>query len=122
MAVKQFSIILAVTFVSWAVSEIVPLPVPHNVVGFMLLFFALLSGIIKEQQVDKVCDFILRYMALFFVVPIAGVIEYGDLLKDQFTEIFVPLGVSILLGFFAAGKVTQFIIHRGNRKETGHGI
>jgi holin-like protein len=113
---KQFSIILAVTFLSYELSSVFHIPIPYNVIGFIILFFALCSGIIKEHHIDRVCDFIIKYMALFFVVPIVGVIEYVDLFKTQFVEILLPLIVSILLGLFVAGKVTDFLVERGKQR------
>lgn len=115
MAVKQLSIIIAVIFLSYGLSEIFHLPIPYNVIGFILLFLALVSGVIKEQHIDTTSDFIIRYMALFFVVPIVGIMEHAELFKSQFVQIFLPLVISILLGVFAAAKVTELIIERGRK-------
>lgn len=115
MALQQLSIIIAVTFLSYGLSKIFNLPVPYNVIGFIMLFLALWSGFIKEHHIDRASDFIIQHMALFFVVPVAGVMEHIELLKTQWVQIFVPLCASILLGLLVAGKVTEFFMEHGRK-------
>jgi holin-like protein len=115
--IKQFLIILAALFTGYILSLFLHLPIPANVIGFLLLFFALCTGLIKLKHVDKVSDFIIEYLAVFFVVPGVGIMLYFDLIYTQFVKIIMPLGLSIILGYFAAGKVTELTINFMSRKK-----
>ncbi len=115
MIIKQFIIILGALFLGYEITKLTHIPVPANVLGLVLLFLALLSGLIKLKDVKETADFILKYLALFFVVPTVGIMVYFDLLSSEAVKIFVPIILSILLGFFAAGHVTQFFINKSGK-------
>ena len=112
LIIKQLIIILGALFIGYEITELTHIPVPANVLGLVLLFIALLSGLIKLKDVKETADFILKYLALFFVVPTVGIMVYFDLLSSEAVKIFVPIILSILLGLFAAGRVTQFFINK----------
>lgn len=120
MIVKQLFIILAALCLGMVFKNITNIPIPSNVLGFALLFLTLCFGLVKVHHVDKVSGFIIQYLALFFVVPLVGVMVYFDFILDQFIKIFVPLFVSIILGYFVSGKVTEILINikEGKKKLT----
>lgn len=120
MILKQLFLILSALFLGYALSMALHLPIPANVLGFVILFAALCLGIIKLHHVDRVSDFIINYLAVFFVTPSVGMMQYLDLIGAQFFSIVIPLLASILIGFFVAAKVTDLFIHfsdRSNRKK-----
>jgi Putative effector of murein hydrolase LrgA len=121
MVVKQFFIVLSALFLGYALSSILNIPIPANVLGFLILLTALCLGIIKVQHVDKICDFIINYLALFFVVPTVGVMVYFGLIGKQFLHILLPLSASILMGFFTAAKVTELFIRLEEKKRLSSG-
>ena len=122
MILKQLFIILSALFLGYALSTAFHLPIPANVLGFALLFAALCIGFVKLHHVDRVSDFTIKYLAVFFVVPAVGIMQYLDLIGAQFFKIAVPLMLSILIGFFTAAKVTELFIRMGERKAAGKGI
>lgn len=116
MILKQLFVILSALFLGYVLSLAFHLPIPANVLGFAILFVALCLGIVKIHHVDKVSDFIIKYLAVFFVVPTVGVMKYFDLIGKQFYHIVLPLFVSIIIGFFIAAKVTELFINFGEKK------
>lgn len=110
MLVKQFFIILTALFMGYILSTTLHLPIPSNVLGLILLFLALCLGIVKLKHVDQISDFIITYLSVFFVVPTVGIMVHMDLIGHQFVKILVPLLLSIIIGFFVAGKVTELCI------------
>lgn len=117
MVIKQFFIILSALFMGYVLSTALNLPIPSNVLGFLILFISLCIGVIKVKHVDKVSDFIIKYLSLFFVVPTVGIMVHFELISSQFVKILVPLMVSIILGYFVAAKVTEVCINFGQRKK-----
>jgi len=110
--IKQFLIILGALFLGYTATSLTGIPVPSNVMGLAILFLALLAGIVKLKDVQATAEFILKYLALFFVVPTVGIMIYFDLLAAEALKIFIPLILSILAGLFTAGKVTDILIKR----------
>ena len=117
MIIRQFFIILAALFIGYSISVIFHPPIPSNVMGLVILFAALCIGVIKEKQVDKVSDFIIKYLAVFFVAPTVGIMQYFKLIGSQFLYIIFPMILSIIMGLFIAAKVTEIIIRIGEKKE-----
>lgn len=122
MMLKQLFLILSALFLGYALSLTVSLPIPANVIGFVILFTALCFGIVKLKHVDKVSDFIIKYLAVFFVTPSVGIMQYFDLIGEQFIHILVPLLASILIGFFTAAKVTELFIRLSERNRLKKGL
>lgn len=116
MIIKQCFIILSMYFLGTVVVEVLGLPIPGNVLGFALLFAALCGKAVKLHQVEKVSNQIVNNLALFFVVPIVGIMVHTNLIKAHFLNIFLPLIASILVGLFTAAKVTELMIGREERK------
>jgi holin-like protein len=54
---KQFSIILSIYFLGELLQKAFSLPVPGNVIGMLILFFGLYTGVIKLEMIDKIADF-----------------------------------------------------------------
>jgi holin-like protein len=121
MILKQFFIILVALFLGHSIVVVVNIPIPSNVVGLLILFIAMCVGIVKEKHVDKVSDFIIKYLAVFFVAPTVGIMQYFKLIGDKFFYIIVPLILSIIIGLFAAGATTQIIIRIMDKKRLSVG-
>ena len=58
------------------------LPVPGNVLGIVLLFLLLASGIVKEQHISGAAEFLLRHLVFFFVPIAVGLMEWGGVFYD----------------------------------------
>ena len=116
MVLKQLCIILSAMFLGYILSMALHLPIPANVLGFVILFAALCLGIVKLHHVDRVSNFIIKYLAVFFVVPTVGIMKYFDLIGEQFFHIVFPLFLSIIIGFFTAAKVTELFINISEKK------
>lgn len=114
--VKQFALILFILYLGYVIEYLFNIPVPANVIAMMLLFLALLTGAIKLKDIEEASNFIIRYLAVFYVVPSVGIMLYLDLLKKEFITIIIPVFISIILGFFVAGKVTELFM----KKEVRH--
>lgn len=117
MVVKQFFIILLAFFLGYALSSGLNLPIPSNVLGFIILLTALCFKIVKLKHIENICDFIIKYLSVFFVVPTVGIMVHFELIGQQLIKILVPLMFSIFLGYFAAAKVTEIIINHSRKKK-----
>ncbi len=105
--IKQVSILFGALFLGYLITYSSGIQLPANVLGMVILVLCLVFKVVSIKDVDKVSDFIVEYLAVFFVVPTVGIMLYFDLLTSQAVKILVPLIISILLGYFVAGKTTE---------------
>ena len=64
---KQFLIILAVSFIGEAFHHIIPLPVPASIYGLVLMFILLCTGILKLDDVKDTAEFLILIMPVMFM-------------------------------------------------------
>lgn len=119
MIIKQFFILMSALFLGYLVSDGLGLPIPANVTALLLLFAALCFKLVKVSDIEKASNFIIEYLAFFFVPAAVGIMTCFSVFSANFLKIMVPLFVAILAGFFVAGHVTQLLIRvtRGHRHE-----
>ena len=115
--VRQFLIILLVTFLGEACRYLLPLPVPASIYGLLLLLAALLAGIIKHEQVKEVSRFLIEVMPLMFIPASVGLLESWGALQGILAEVLAITAVSTVLVMGVSGVVTQRIIRRRGGKE-----
>ena len=90
--------------------------VPASVYGLLLLLLALCFGIVRLEQVRETGLFLTGIFPLLFVPAAAGVME----LWAELGALLLPAVISIVpvtvLVFAAAGRTTQALIHRKEKK------
>ena len=79
--VQQFSIILLISVIGEILKTFLPLPVPASVYGLVIMLLALLTGILKLDQVKGAADFLVEIMPVMFVPAGAGLITAWSSLK-----------------------------------------
>ena len=72
---RQFAIILFVSFLGEILHILIPLPVPASVYGLLLMFTALCTGILKQEQVREAADFLIEIMPVMFIPAAAGLLD-----------------------------------------------
>ncbi len=108
------AIILGFLFTGQAISKLSHLPVPGSVLGMIMLTLALMSGIVKLEQVEEVGTFLIKNMSVMFIPPGVGVILYWSLVKKQFLPISVALVVSFALTIVLTAKVVELVRGKSN--------
>ncbi|ONI38253.1 hypothetical protein AN639_04430 [Candidatus Epulonipiscium fishelsonii] len=106
----QFSLIFAVYIAGECIASILPFTFPASIISLILMYGLLSTKLIKVHQLNEAVNFVLINMGIIFLPPIAGVINYSDLIKSSFVSFIVISIVSSLLAFFATGWTAQLII------------
>ena len=116
--IKQFCIILAITFVGEVCHHLIPLPIPASIYGLLILFVGLLSGMIKLDAVKETGKFLIEIMPVMFIPAAAGLLESYGVIKPICVQLIVITLVTTIIVMVVTGRVTQFIIRReGKTKE-----
>lgn len=110
--VKQFLIILIVSFVGEVLNKFIPLPIPASIYGLILMFICLQFKIIKLNQVDKAGRFLIEIMPVMFVPTSVGLMASWGILKPVFVPFMAITIISSIAIFAISGRVTQAILHR----------
>ena len=115
---RKLLIILIFSFIGEVLHSLIPIQVPASIYGLVLLFIALLTGIIQLPQVKEAAKYLIEIMPLMFIPAGVGLLEsWGDL-KSILIPVLILLVASTILVMGVSGKVTQGIIQRSKRKES----
>lgn len=78
---KQFLIILAISFVGEILKYLLPLPVPASIYGMVILFIGLLTGLIPLNSVRSAGKFMIEIMPVMFILREWGSCHPGAILS-----------------------------------------
>ena len=114
---RQFMIILLVSFWGELLKYVIPLPVPASIYGLVILFILLETGILKLDAVKETSVFLIEIMTLMFIPAGVGLMEsWGDL-NSMLLEVVVIILVSTVLVMGVSGKVTELVLKRSANKK-----
>ena len=105
--IRQFLIILFISFLGEALKYLLPLPIPASIYGLVLLFLALQFQIIQLSAVKDAANFLIDIMPLMFIPAGVGILESWDALQPVLFPVIVIILVSTVLVMAVSGKVTQ---------------
>lgn len=83
------------------------LPIPGSVIGMGILLILLMTGIIKLEWISKGASLLLKYMPLFFLPVIAGVMQFYDLFTGNGIWLILIAVVSTWLVLMISALVSQ---------------
>ncbi|MEI5907988.1 CidA/LrgA family protein [Bacillus spongiae] len=85
-------------------------PIPGNVLGMMLLFLLLLSGVIKVEWIENGASLLLKHLAFFFVPVAVGMMTLGGIFKENGVFIIITLVTSTAIGIVLTGVISQLVV------------
>ncbi len=110
---KQFFIIILISFMGELLKELLPFPVPASIYGMLIMFISLCTGVIKTEQVDKASGFLIEVMPVMFIPVAAGLLDSWGTLKPVLVPVAVITVVSTIVVMLVSGHVTQFVTRHG---------
>ena len=116
--IKQVLIVLGFCCTGQILEYLIPLPIPAAIYGFVLLFVALCTGILKQEHIAETADFLISVMGILFVAPAVNILAYYDIIAPQLAKVCLVVVLSTAVVFGVSGWVTQWYVRR---KEKGHG-
>lgn len=113
---KQFGVILAITFLGEILRYVIPLPIPASIYGLVLMLLALKSGVVKLDQVKETGDFLIEIMPMMFIPAAVGLLVSWDSLKEIWLPVVVITLLTTIIVIAVSGLVTQWIGRFGKTK------
>ena len=114
---RQFTIILVISFLGEGIKMLIPLPIPSSVWGLVLMLAALQFGIMKVEQVKEASSFLIEIMPVMFIPAGVGLITAWPVLKPVFVPVMIITALSTVIVMAVTGIVTQKMIKMGRNGE-----
>ena len=115
---RQFMIILLLSFLGEVLKMFIPLPIPASVYGLVLMLLCLVSGILKTSQVKEAAFFLIEIMPVMFIPAAAGLIDSWKVLQPLLLPILIITVVITIFVMVVTGKIAQMIAQkRGIKNE-----
>ena len=115
---RQFMIILLLSFLGEVLKMFIPLPIPASVYGLVLMLVCLMTGVLKTSQVKDAAFFLIEIMPVMFIPAAAGLIDSWKVLQPLLLPILVITVVITIFVMVVTGKISQMIAQkRGIKNE-----
>lgn len=87
--------------------QITGIMIPGNVVGMILLFLFLMTGIIRLDWVEQASKLLLNHLAFLFIPITVGLMAWGNLFRSDGLQMMVILAISTVAALIATGLMAQ---------------
>ena len=115
---RQFMIILLLSFLGEVLKMFIPLPIPASVYGLVLMLVCLMTGVLKTSQVKDAAFFLIEIMPVMFIPAAAGLIDSWKVLQPLLLPILVITVVITIFVMVVTVKIAQMIAQkRGIKNE-----
>ncbi|MBQ0079492.1 MAG: CidA/LrgA family protein [Eubacterium sp.] len=113
--IKQFTIIILISFVGEVLNYLIPLPIPASVYGMVIMLALLCSGILKVETVRETAMYLILIMPIMFIPAAAGLINSWDMIQPRLIQYAVVTIVSLVIVMLLSGWATQLVIKKGGK-------
>ena len=115
--IKQFGIILAISFIGEIMNYLIPLPVPASIYGLVLMLLCLHFGIVHIDSVKDSGKFLIEIMPLMFSPAAVGLIESWKTIGSKIGTYLIITVLSTIFVMIVAGHTTQAFIRFSKSKD-----
>ncbi len=109
-----FSIIYAIYLVGETIQRFFHIPIPGNVIGFLIMFFLLRYGILKEKYIEDASRILISYLVLFFIPYLVKIVTYKEVISKNFLGIILSIFGSYIVLLFASSSLFQYLAKKGH--------
>lgn len=113
----QVIVISVILLISKIIESFMPIPMPASVIGLVLLFICLCTGVVKLGQVERVGTALTDNIGLLFVPAGISVVKSLGLISEHPFLIIGLIFISTLLLLLCTGFFSQMIVMTTERKE-----
>lgn len=114
---RQFTIIIAVTFLAEVLAWLIPAPIPASIYGLVIMFLAFYFKIVKVAWVRETATFFIEIMPVIFIPAGVGIIVAGDLLVKNLLPFTIITLISTIAVIASSGAITQYFYNQTLKKE-----
>lgn len=109
MLLKSLLIIFACLFLGQVIVGGFDLPLPASIIGLLLLFLALQSGLIKLSSVEKLAKIMLDHLVLLVIPACISIMQYMGVIADDLWILIVATTLSTFLVLIVTAKSYEWL-------------
>lgn len=109
---RQLVIVLLIAFSGEIINHFFKTPIPGNVIAMILLLILLSLGFIKLKMIDRVAEFLLSHLAIFFIPAGVSLIQNLDQLQKEWLPILTIVVLTTVIVMVVTGLTVQFLIRK----------
>lgn len=109
MILKAFLVVFGCVFLGEVFIDLTGLPLPPSVIGLLILFGALQTGVVKLETVQTLAKTMLDYLVLLVVPACISIMQYLDVIRDDLWVLIGATTISTFLVLMATGKSYEWL-------------
>ncbi len=109
MILKAFLVVFGCLFLGEVFIRLTHLPLPASIIGLLLLFFALQTGVVELKTVQSLAKIMLDYLVLMVVPACISIMQYLDIIQKELWILLLATSLSTFLVLIATGRTYQVI-------------
>lgn len=114
--IKQFGVVLGITYLGDLISKLSGLPIPGPVIGMFILFLLLYKKIIKIESINLLAELLLVNLAFFFIPPGVGILASTDILSGNWIKLILVVVLTTIVTILVTGLTVDYIIKKRSNK------
>jgi holin-like protein len=116
--IRQFSIILFISFLGEVLHAVIPLPIPASIYGIIILFAALQLHILPLSAVKETGSLLIEWMPIMFIPAAVGLLETWGIIRNSLISYLIVMVVSTIIVMVVSGLVTQLVLKHSKSAPT----
>lgn len=109
MILKAFLVVFGCLFLGEVFVRLTHLPLPASIIGLLLLFLALQTGMVKLETVQSLAKVMLDYLVLMVVPACISIMQYLHIIQKELWILVLATSLSTFLVLIVTGRVHQMI-------------
>ena len=114
--IRQFIIIILISFVGEVLNYLLPLPIPASIYGLVLMLLGLVRGLIPLAAVRDTAYFLVEIMPLMFIPAAVGLMQVWKELGQIWLAFLAITLLTTLAVMAASGKTAELALRLEERK------
>ncbi|WP_145044623.1 CidA/LrgA family protein [Paenibacillus xylanexedens] len=115
LGILQVAILMAFSLLMNQLAGALHLPVPGSILGMVVLFLLLQTGVVKLRWIEVGAAWLLGELLLFFIPSAVGIMNYMPMLEHDGLQILFIVLLSTFLVMVCTGLVATRIAKRKER-------
>lgn len=118
----QILLIILITSVGNFLQQLLHLPIAGSIIGLVLFYVLLMTGVVKETWIKSGANLFLTTMIFFFLPSIVGVKNIIGQMDSNFVIFFLLIAFGTVTVAYLSGYIAEKSINRlkGRVQDVGH--
>lgn len=113
---REALIVFGIYLFGEVLASVLPIPIPGNILGMIILFVLLYTKVIKVENIKNITDFLLNHLAFFFIPAGVGLMTSIGIIKTTWIQLLIVCLITTIIIIVSTGIIVQFIARRSNKK------